>query len=96
MKINFSDMVLKDIYEQELPNQLFYKTIANLLYTKANNLDLVDIALVMNRGEEVELTKEELKEVEFLINDPASRIHAYARKAAREFIEEHKKKEKDK
>lgn len=87
MKVDFTKIKLCDIEGKEIPDAVFYKTIANILYRQAKTLDLVDLAMQINRGEEVEISGKLLEEVKQIISKPESGIYAYARKAAIVYID---------
>ena len=59
MKVDLTKVKLVDIegelikYEGDEKKGI-YNTVAQLMYTKAKNLDLIDIAMRMNKGEVVE------------------------------------------
>jgi hypothetical protein len=86
MKINFTEIKLVDVDGQKLPESAFHKTIANILYQKVQTLDLVDVAMKINKGEEVEVSAAALKEIETVLLDPKSGLWAFARKAVKDYI----------
>ena len=97
MKVNLSKIVLKDINGVPVKkdpdeNIGVHTAVANLLYTKAKNVDLVDIAIQMNRGDAVELTPSHIAEIKKLIPDG---LATFARKAVLEFLDEAKSKNKN-
>jgi len=96
MKYEFSKMQLKDIEGKVVPTQELYKTVANALWLGAKNLDLVDIAMKINKGEPVELSKTEVVEIERVVKNPKSGIFAFAQHQILQFIEGVKAKESEK
>lgn len=88
MKVDFSKLQMTDIENRVVENAALHKTIANTLWHNAKNLDLVEIAMVINRGEEVDLNKKDLLEIEALIKDSKNGIFAFAQKQITDFIEE--------
>jgi len=86
MRLNFSEMQLKDIDNLVIPDSKIHKTIANILWKNARTLDLVDKALAINRGEVVEFNDKEIVELTQLIKNPNSGMYAFARKQTLEFI----------
>ena len=96
MKFSFHDIPVIGIDGELAEESDLHNTLAAVLYRSAKNLDLVDIALQINRGEEVELEKAELAEVKTHINDPSSGLYAFARKALKGYIESVEKAEKGK
>lgn len=96
MKINFGEIKLCDIDGKIVKETNFYKTIANITYLNAKNLDLVEIARKINKGGVVEIGEGQLKEIRQLINDPKNAVFAYARKAANDFIDSNLEKKENK
>ena len=56
-----------------------WKFIANILYIKVRDLDLVDIAMQMNKGQVVEMAKPQIQEMRNLIT-LENGVFAFARK----------------
>ncbi len=75
-----------------------YKAVAQLLYLKVRDLDLVDIAMQMNRGQVVEMTPTQTQEMRTLIADPNNGFFSFAKKAIFDYLDkiEADKKKKDK
>lgn len=84
---DFTKIKLQDIEGNELIDTAFHKSLANIIYLKTQNLDLVDKAMTINRGEVVELTPNLLKEVKRVILDDANGVSAFARKAFKDYID---------
>lgn len=92
MKINFNKLELKDIKGGPAkPEQPIHEVIGNIIYAQAKDLNLVDIARAIYRGEEVELRDNEASEIEGLLTSENSQLLAFARKAVKDFMAEHRK-----
>lgn len=87
MKVDFTKIKIFDINGVQIENINIHKIVANIIYQKANNLDLVDISMEINRGNEVDLSEIELKEVRELLIQPQSQLSAFVRKSIKEFID---------
>ena len=85
MKFNFSKVVAKTLDGTEVVD--LDKFLANVLYSRAKNLTLVDLAHKIHNKKEIEVTQEQLDEIKFIINDENSGFHAFVRKAFLDFIE---------
>lgn len=85
--IDFSKIVLRDMADKAIADSDFHKTVANSLYHSAQDLDFVDIALEINRGNAVDLTDAQIAEVRRVVDLPESRIATHARKALHDFLE---------
>ena len=72
-----------------------HKLIANMMYTKCRNLDLVDIAMQINRGEIAEMAPAHVAELKALINDPENGLFSFARKATLEYIDKIEEQERN-
>lgn len=86
MKFDFKKLQLKNIDGKIVVDSNLHKTVANTLWHNAKTLDLVDTAMLINKGESVELEKKEVLELEQLIKDPKSGIFAFAQKQIIDFI----------
>lgn len=96
MRFNFSKVQLIDIEGKVIVGANLHKTIANLIYHHTKTLDLVEVAMAINKGESVELDKSEVNEIQQLIKDPQHGVFSYARKAILDFIESVQEREKKK
>jgi len=95
-KINFSELEVFDINGVKVikvddgngnkSDFLIHKQVANLVYTGAKNLDLVEIARDINSGKEVEVSEKELNEIKDLIINK-SNTPAFIKLAISEFID---------
>lgn len=88
MKVNFTKIELNDIEGNKIPDSCMYKDIANAIYLHSQDLDLVCIAMQINKGEEIEVTKKQLSSIREVIKNPRSGFFAYAKKAAFDFIDD--------
>ena len=96
MKVDFTKIQLSDIDGKNGDGDVpFYKTIANLIYCKVSNLDLVETAREINQGKEVELSKTDLRTIRQLLLDEKNGLFAFARKAIRDFLEDIERKPED-
>jgi len=86
MKYNFSKVKLTNIDGQEAAKDV-HKTLAAVLYNLTSDLDLVEKALKINKGEEVELDKTEIAEVKKVINDPKAGFFAFVKKGLFDYID---------
>jgi hypothetical protein len=86
MKYDFKKIQLTDIDGNVLKDAIVYKIIANLIYAKCKNLDLIDASFKINRGEEVELTDADTNEIKHLCLED-SNLMAFAKRAIRDFFE---------
>ena len=94
MKFDFSKIKLTDIEGKPLKKSEVHKSIANALWMSAKKLDLVEVAMEINRGKAVALEKEEVAEVKRLVDDDKQGFLAFARKAVHDYIESVQKKAK--
>jgi len=88
MLINFADVKMLNIEGVELEAPL-YKELANVMYQRSKDLGLVEHARAIYKGEEVDLSPAELKEVESVINGQINGEYifsAVARKTLLDFI----------
>ena len=93
MKYNFSEVKIKDIDGKEINNT--HKALANAIYLLTENLDLVEIAQKINRGEEVDLEKAEVETIKQIINEPKAGFFAFVKKAYFDYIDSVKEKSKE-
>ena len=64
-----------------------HKIIGKRIYDIASNLDLVDVAMEINRGKSVELKHGEAKEIRELLCGKESTLLAFLRKAIIEYMD---------
>ena len=91
MKIDFTEIKLVGLDNEEVKDQndkllTGHGVVANAIYTRTKTLDLVDVALQINRGEAVELSKTDLSEIKSLFG-PSCGISSFIRKAVCDFID---------
>ncbi len=89
MKYNLSNIEIFDINGKKTEIKIV-KLIGELLYYQARNLDLVDIGMKINRGEEVELRDADIAEIKRIINDPEREVFAFVRKALNDYFTNYK------
>ncbi len=91
MQVDFTKIRLKDIDGNVAMSSDFHKTIANILYSRAKTVDFVEIAIEINKGNSVDLSSQQIEQVQALINTPIDGVQpvfAYARKAFDDFVAE--------
>ncbi len=71
------------------------KAIARIVYNKTKNLDLVDTAFKIHKGEVVDLETSDISEIRRLLDDPENQVFAFFKKAVFEYLDEVLKKRKD-
>jgi len=100
MKVDLSKVKLRDLDGNLLGDKEkgvgTHTSVARILYNKATNLDLVDIALNMNKGLPVEMAASHIQEMRKLVADPANGFFAFARKAIFEYLDDLEDAEKKK
>lgn len=84
-KVNLSKLVLKNIEGVVIKDHDAHKLIANTIYHSAKNLDLIEKAMLINKGKEVELTTKEKDEMIEIIKN-ANNIAAFVKKAVIEYL----------
>ncbi len=90
MKYNFSEITVVNVDGE--PYSLgelkpVHKIVGSHIYNGVRNVDLVDIAMSINRGEAVELKPGEAKEIRMLLCGPQSIMSAFIRKAIGEYMD---------
>lgn len=94
MKVNFSKVKLLDVEGVLIKGHSVHKTLADALYKFSKSVDLVDIALKINKGQEVELSLPDIAVIKEVINNPNSGFYTFARKALLDYLEVASKKGK--
>jgi len=84
MKYDFSKAVVKTLDGQVVPE--VNKSLANAIYGLTKDLDLVDKALKINKGEAVELDKTEVETIKSIINDDKAGFFAFVKKGFFDYI----------
>ncbi len=92
---DFSKIVLTELDGKVIEDADIHKTLANIIYRSAVDLDLVEIAREMNKGELVSLTKNQTDAIRRLIADPKVGLFAFARKAIADYIDEVQREERE-
>ena len=97
MKIDFTKIKLIGLDNEDVKDQTGklltgHGVVANAIYTRIKTLDLVDVALQINRGEPVELSRTDLAGIKSLF-DEKSGISSFIRKAICDYIDEQVKKD---
>ena len=89
MKINLKDVVFKDVGGNVVVMADFATTVANLVYTTTNTLDMLEIArAIYNGGGEVGLTKEEFKKLkDHLLKERPGGFLAFIREGLKEYLD---------
>lgn len=88
MKFKFHEVPVFNLDGSLIENSTVYKTLANVLYQFSPDLDLVDIAMRINKAEEVEFTPGQVETIKKLIKDPKTGFLAFAQKAFLDYIAE--------
>lgn len=87
-KYDFTKVVATDLDGKKLKDVSISKHISNILYHKAKDLDMVDIAMAIHKGEEVELDKSEIQGVMDLLMDvDRSGLATFVRKAIKDYVD---------
>ena len=86
MKYNFSKIELLDIEGNKVEGHDIHKHLANGLYVGATDLDLVEKAMGINKGEEIELDKVEVEKIKEFINSDKCTLVAFAKKTILDFL----------
>ncbi|KKM00003.1 hypothetical protein LCGC14_1808800 [marine sediment metagenome] len=84
MKIDFSKLQVSKLDGE--PVEDFYKDVANVIYKFTEDLDLVDIAIQINRGNIVELRDSDSQKIVRLFESNKIPMFAFARKAVIDFV----------
>jgi hypothetical protein len=92
MKIDLSKVKITTIDGTKEEKATMYKTVANLIYMKCRNLDLVRIAMDMHEGKPTELTDSMFKEIRGLVKDENNGIYSFARKTVLDEMDKQKEK----
>lgn len=94
MKVDFKVVKIYNIEGKLIEKSNLHKTIADILYCRARNLTLVEIAKKIHKGEVVDLSHTEVEEIKQLISSPNDGLLSFARKAVLEYIDSIGKEEK--
>lgn len=85
MKVDFKRMQLKNIDGTVAGGDL-YKVLANLLYTCADSLDFVEMAMEMNKEGCIEVTAKQIEEIRQVVLGPKSNLVTHAKKTIDTFL----------
>ena len=90
MKVDFKKLVPLDIegkpaWKDDYP---FYKLIANTIYFRVSNLDLVEVGRQINTGMVVELSATDVKQIKNVLISKENSIASFARKAVIDFFDD--------
>jgi hypothetical protein len=91
MKVDFKEIKLVDIEENPILD--FHKVLARVIFMHTQNLDLVEVARQVNKGEPVEIRDSDWDEITRCTKCKESGLSAFAKKAIVDFVEEQKRKE---
>ncbi len=89
MKVDFSKIELHDI-DGKKQNIEIHKTIGRIIYMFTENLDLIEIAQKIHKGEEVELRDSDVSEIKRLFKRKEGGLLAYVRKTVEEYMDKQK------
>lgn len=71
IKLNLSEIVIKDLNDVEYPIPV-HKNVGNLLYVTGSTIEEKDFGRAVHRGETVEVTKDEIVKIYTLITNTES------------------------
>ncbi|MHC4354625.1 MAG: hypothetical protein ACYS0H_18130 [Planctomycetota bacterium] len=77
--LQFKDIVPLDVGGEPDPLPNLHKMIADLMYKNAQTLDMLDIAMQINRGEPVSLSPAHATEILSILENPGDGVTIYAR-----------------
>ena len=89
MKYNFSEVEVKDITGKTLDIKVG-EALGNALYISTKDLGMVESAMKIYRGEDVELDKTEIEEVKRVVQDEKTGFFSFVQKAMLDYIESKK------
>lgn len=84
MKYDFSKAVVKSLDGEVVKDA--HKPLANAIYGLTKDLDLVEKAVKINKGEAVELDKTEVESIKAIILDEKASFFAFVKKAFIDYI----------
>lgn len=85
MKYNFSTIELVGIDGKKLDAKA-HQSLGNAIYTFTKDLGLVDKAMEIYKGKEVDLGDTEIKIIKSIIEDERVQFHAFVKKAMLDYI----------
>jgi len=96
MKVDFTQIVLTGIDREPIKvGTPIYKTIAERIFYKIGNLDLVETARKINEGKPVELSPTDIKQIKACVLASDSGLFAFARKEIEDFFDNLKEADAD-
>lgn len=87
MVLNFSQINVTSLNGEQLDAVEICKIIANIIYCNADNLDLVEYAMAVKNGGEIDVTPKEASEIKSILICQKSALFAYIKKAIRDYID---------
>lgn len=87
MKLNFSQLKLKAIDGTVMDVEV-HKLLANALYVYVHDLGMLDIARAIYKGEEVELTSTQVKEIDSVLENERAGFAAFIKEAIKNYLKE--------
>jgi hypothetical protein len=88
MKVDFSKIKIIDIEDKPIDD--FHKVLARIIFMHTQNLDLVEIARSINKGEPVEVRDSDWGEIKRIVSSREANVLAFAKKGVLDFIEAQK------
>lgn len=88
MKVRFHEVPVCSLDGTPIENATIYKSLANAIYQFSPDLDLVEIAMQINKGEEVELSSSQVETLKKLIRNERAGFMAFAQKAFLDYLDE--------
>lgn len=88
VKVNLQELKVSNLDGSLEEMKGLDKVIANLLYKCTGTLDVLEIARSINRGEEVELSKTEAKEIMAVLTNPQVGVVARIQEAVKNLLTE--------
>lgn len=92
--MDFTKIKLTDIEGEPLKDVNIHKTIADRIYKFTEKMDMIDIAIKINRGDVVDLRDSEVAEIIRIVNSKEVGFMAFVKKSILDFIDIVKKEEK--
>lgn len=88
MKIDFTKVVLRDIAGKPIKNQSdLHKTIADCIHFTCRTVDLIDVAKIVNKGQEVDLTVPQIQQIKNLVTHPQAPLAGFAKVAVNKYLD---------
>ncbi len=88
MKIDFTKVILRDINGKPIKGQSdVHKTIANCIHFTCRTVDLIDVAKIVNKGQEVDLTVPQIQQIKNLVTHPQAPLAGFAKVAVNKYLD---------